>query len=94
MEDLSHATQSGLFFGGGSPLNWGKDLPALTATCGGLDAATITTLSFKAAATLHAPYWNATDDLTKLGWLRGAGWAKGDGEPAWRGYQVKPPPPT
>ena len=33
MEDLGEATQSGHLFGPGSPLNWGKDLDALTEKC-------------------------------------------------------------
>jgi hypothetical protein len=41
LEDLSACVQLGLFFGGGSPLNWGKDLPALTAAFPALSVAKV-----------------------------------------------------
>jgi hypothetical protein len=48
-----------------------------------------TALAFSAAAALHAPYWADTSTLAARPWLRGAGWLVGDGEAAWRGYQVR-----
>jgi len=49
-----------------------------------------TALGFSAAAKLHAPSWGTTLELVGVqgSWLRGAGWLKGQGEDAWRGYQV------
>lgn len=41
LEDLNECVQLGLFFGAGSPLNWGKDLKALTAPLPDLSVAKV-----------------------------------------------------
>ena len=44
LEDLSSCVQLGLFFGPGSPLNWGKDLKALIAPLPDLSVAKVSAL--------------------------------------------------
>jgi hypothetical protein len=73
MQDLSSAVQSGYFFGPFSPHNWDKDLSALTRGWdveAGLNAASVTSLAFAAAASTHAPMWNNHADLDHLPWLK------------------------
>lgn len=73
MQDLTSAVQSGYFFGPFSPLNWGKDLPTLMRGWDvdiGLNAASVTTLAFAAAAAAHAPFWNKYEELKHLPWLK------------------------
>ena len=80
MEDLSiDGIDSGLYFGPGSPLNWGKDLAALTSQFPNEDPAVIAEESFKCAARLHAPFWG-TSDFSDASWLRGWEWTRGRGE--------------
>jgi hypothetical protein len=64
MEDLSATTvQSGWFFGSGSPLNWGKDLPAVLAEKNyGADvpapsAEQVAAEAFRQIAVLHGTFW-------------------------------------
>jgi hypothetical protein len=73
MQDLSSAVQSGYFFGPFSPHNWGKDLPSLMRGWdveAGLNAASVTTLAFTAAASAHASFWQKHDELAHLPWLK------------------------
>ncbi|KAK3261591.1 hypothetical protein CYMTET_29506 [Cymbomonas tetramitiformis] len=91
MEDLSTAVQSGHLFGAGSPLNWGKDLTALTSGKGfnveKLTVARITQLAFSAAATLHASCWQHAG-LNDVHWLRASSWNRGEGRDSWVASQA------
>ncbi|KAI9030212.1 kinase-like domain-containing protein [Hyaloraphidium curvatum] len=95
LEDISErSTQSGYFFGPGSPHNWGKDLAALTAPKNGGPAATVLDVArdaFKTAARVHGTYWMDKDALLAEGreWLRGARLYRpgGGGEDAWTAAQ-------
>ena len=84
LEDLSyHGIQSGLFYGPGTPLNWGKDLPTLLQKV----PTTVTTKevaldTFIQAARLHRCYWKDTS-LLQYDWLRGSDWINGAGQAAW-----------
>ena len=79
-EDLGDAIQLGYFFGGGSPLNWGKDLAALTAAAApDFDAQAATRAAFSAFARLHAGNWNDRG-LVQHAYLRGADWFQQQGE--------------
>lgn len=84
MEDLSgRGIQSGYFFGPGSPLNWDKDLDALTARVP--FKPTAEEVSFKCfiqAARVHAAYWQ-DESLLSIPWLRNAEQLRGDNKQAW-----------
>jgi len=82
MEDLSDCVQSGYFFGGGSPLNWGKDLAALTSKFAGITAEDVTRVCFVEAARLHGKYWGQ-ESLSELSFLRSSDWRKGDNKASW-----------
>lgn len=83
MEDLGYnGIQSGYFFGAGSPLNWGKDLPALLSkvpTTARLSAREIALDTFIQAAKLHRTFWGDRDLLTH-NWLRCSKWMIGESE--------------
>ena len=82
LEDLSSScVQSGYFFGPGSPLNWGKDLPAQLATNrpAGVNAMQqIARETSRKAASMHATYW-MDRSLLEHKWLRSE-WLTGRGE--------------
>jgi hypothetical protein len=86
MEDLGDTIQTGYFFGPGSPLNWGKDLSALTATAPEATMSNIVREISIMAAKMHAKYWKKTE-LKEMTWLRGASWLSGKDEQAWAGSQ-------
>jgi aminoglycoside phosphotransferase (APT) family kinase protein len=88
MEDLSTAVQSGYFFGPGSPLNWGKDLPALTQQWPGISCEDITLSAFEEAAALHAKFWQDPSLLARP-WLRAADWRQGQGKASWDASQAR-----
>jgi hypothetical protein len=83
MEDVGAGLQTGLFFGPGSPLNWGKDLDKITKSIPnpptGEDVARE---AFMMAARLHAKFWKSPE-LKEQTWLRGSVWE----EKAWRAAQ-------
>jgi len=83
MEDVGVGIQTGLFYGPGSPLNWGKDLNKITNSIPnpptGEDVARET---FLMAARLHAKFWQSSE-LKDEAWLRGGVWE----ESAWRAAQ-------
>jgi len=85
MEDVGVGIQTGLFYGPGSPLNWGKDLDKITHSISnppsGEDVARET---FLMAANLHAKFWQS-HELKGQEWLRGSVWE----ESAWRGAQTQ-----
>jgi len=76
MEDLSEAVQSGYYFGAHSPLNWGKDLSALTATTPST-IEDVLRLSFRFAARFHARFWCASE-MRDRQWVRGSDWWRGE----------------
>lgn len=79
MEDLSlRGIQSGYFFGPGSPLNWGKDLPVLLSHVpfhGNLSAREVALDAFVQVAKLHRTFWGDVGLLARE-WLRGTSWEK------------------
>ncbi|GMH38607.1 hypothetical protein BSKO_06491 [Bryopsis sp. KO-2023] len=89
MEDLSFTTQSGYFFGPGSPLNAGKDLDKIVAEAGGPTAEEIARLAFISGARLHAKHWNQTQDLVSIPWLMRADWFRGEGREGFEAYQSR-----
>ena len=88
MQDLSACVQSGYFFGGGNPNNWGKDLTALQKDFS-VSVAEATTLAFSAAAKFHAAYWNsaALRGQPSLNWLRQSEWLDGKAQASWHASQ-------
>ena len=86
MEDLSNAIQTGYFFGPGSPLNWGKDLTALTARASEVNMTDIVREISVMAAKMHATYWMRSE-LLDLNWLRGSGWLTGQDRVSWEASQ-------
>lgn len=82
LEDLSDCIQSGYFFGNHSPLNWGKDLEALTSPAPGVTMEDIISIVFSEAANIHAKYWN-DKELGNLSFLRCSDWQKGTNEVGW-----------
>merc|ERR1719203_679878 len=92
MEDLGTAAQAGHFFGPSSPMNWGKDLVALTVGKG-FDVALlgvphVTHMAVNLAARLHARFWQNME-LASLSWLRGSGWISGQDRDAWLASQAE-----
>lgn len=85
MEDLSQkACQSGLFFGPGSPLNWGKD-DAISAAKNRFPGVTLENIVEQAvvmAARQHGASWLDRDLLKHKDWLRGVDFLNGDGQQA------------
>lgn len=86
MERLANVTQSGYFFGPGSPLNQGKDLPKICAEAGNPHCKDVAAATFRAAAEVHARYWH-DESLLGRSWLRGSSWVQGQGEEAWKQSQ-------
>jgi hypothetical protein len=87
LENLSDCIQSGYFFGPISPLNWGKDLKALTASASeGLTETDIAKKAFLMAANLHAKYWNDPSLMSKV-WLRSTQWYIGEDKQSWTASQ-------
>ena len=82
MEDLKDATQSGYFFGPGSPLNHGKNLEEICERAGNPHCKEVAAATFRAAAELHARYWE-DESLLKLPWLRGSSWVQCTDEESW-----------
>ena len=85
-QDLSDWVQSGYFFGPGSPLNWGKDLQALTAGCAS-GVVEISRRAFLIAADFHSLNWGKKS-LLDLPWLQGRDWLRGEGRQKWEAVQV------
>ncbi|XP_065177867.1 uncharacterized protein LOC135808577 [Sycon ciliatum] len=86
MEELSNVTQSGYFFGPGSPLNRDKDLSALVENAGSPPLKDVIKATFASAARLHAKYW-MDESLLEHSWLRGAAWLQDSGKEQWKGSQ-------
>ena len=86
MEDLKDVTQTGYFFGPGSPLNHEKDLKEICERAGNPHCKEVAAATFRAAAELHARYWE-DESLLKLPWLRGSSWVTGLSEESWRESQ-------
>lgn len=88
MEDLHECTQTGHFFGPGTPLNWGKDLKESMSrvNVGGEDdeisEIAISAKAFSIAANIHAKFWK-DDSLVSTPFLRGCEWYANDGESSW-----------
>ena len=90
MEDLSSfSVQSGYFFGTGTPLNWGLDLPSLTARAPNgahLSAVDIAKSTFVEIAKIHRMYWKDTNLLNHV-FLRNQDRMHGEGRDGWEGAQ-------
>jgi hypothetical protein len=86
MEDLSNGVQSGYFFGPGNPMNWGKNLSALTSGEPDLTSHMIAKRAFLLAARIHAFHWKQPEILD-IAWLRGSSWARGEGKESWERAQ-------
>lgn len=88
MEDLSTSgVQSGYFFGPGSPLNWDKDLEALTKLSPvPVTAKDITLNAFEQIAKMHRTFWK-DESLLSFSWLRCQDWLIDQGEDAWQASQ-------
>lgn len=93
MEDLSATgwVQSGYFYGGHSPLNWGKNLEECTRNItesAGEQASqeSITILAFQAAARLHSHFWRDQAILSHS-WMRGSRWIQGEDYEGWQSAQ-------
>ena len=83
MEDFSEGgVVSGLYFGPGSPLNWGKDLATLVSKAPNEDPIVIAKETFLCAARLHAHFWNKSE-FSNAFWLRGRQWVHGRGRDEW-----------
>jgi hypothetical protein len=91
LEDLSlTAVQSGYFFGPGSPLNWGKDLPALLSTVQPpITFREVAVDTFIQMARMHRKYWRKTSLLHEHSWLRGRGYYHGEDEDHWQREQTR-----
>lgn len=81
MEDLKerHGVQAGYFFGANSLLNWGKNLPELTAHFPKVTDQGVTIRAFELGAKLHGRFWQDTTLLEKP-YLRAGFWFQGQGE--------------
>lgn len=88
MEDLSGAAlQSGYYFGGGSPLNWGKDLDQLTSKFATRPTPQeVSSDAFTLVAKIHRKYW-MKDTFLQNPWLRALSWMRGEGEETWQASQ-------
>lgn len=88
MEDLrNRAVQSGLLFGPGSPLNWGRDLDAASARLPApLSAVEVAKQTFIEVAKMHRLFW-MDKSLLEYDWLRGAAWLHGNGKDEWTAAQ-------
>jgi len=85
MEDVGAGVQTGLFYGPGSPLNWGKDLNKITNSIPNPPSAEdVANATFLMAARLHAKFWKSSE-LKEQPWLRGSVWE----ESAWRAAQTQ-----
>lgn len=98
LEDLGHLVQTGYFFGGGSPLNWGRDLEKDVSSKGlslrPSDSSVninVTELVAEAACLLaakyHGQHWLRKDLLENNVWLKGSDWHVQKGEETWQGGQ-------
>jgi len=90
MEDLSQrAVDSAVFFGPGNPNNWKRDLRAEVARGGDAPPETVTEVTFKAIAKIHARFWRRSDLLLSddKTWLRGQQWLQGEGRDTWEASQ-------
>jgi hypothetical protein len=92
MEDLSVKgyVQSGYFWGGHSPLNWGKDTTSLTANVGIDVAAAPKRLAMEAArfaGGIHGVNW-CDKSLLECDFLKNALFYKGQGQQSWVGTQA------
>lgn len=87
MEDLRQrkGTQSGLYFGPGSPHNWGKTLPVASEL--EPSAEEVAAAAFGVEARMHAAFWGKPE-IRSIGWLRGSDWIRGEGEASWRASQM------
>jgi hypothetical protein len=86
MEDLSDYVDSGVLFGPGNPMNWKRDLVALSKRAGDPvpSAAQVMSVTFKSFAQLHSKFWRNKSLIDgHHGWLRGADWVVGRGESEW-----------
>lgn len=87
LEDLSKYVQSGYLSGGGSPLNWGRDLPAEVASKGLAIVDGITEVVAEAACVLaakyHGQHWLRKDLLAQSDWMKGSDWFNGSGKESW-----------
>lgn len=98
LEDLGSFVQSGYFFGGGSPLNWGKDLGKEVSDKGlsllannSADPSEIIELVAEAACRLaakyHGQHWMRQDLLDNNTWLKSSDWHVGNGRESWEAGQ-------
>lgn len=86
MEELCYVTQSGYFFGPGSPLNHRKNLQEICDRAGNPTPKEVAAATIQAAAKLHAQFW-LDESLLEFPWLRGSSWACGQSEEVWRTFQ-------
>jgi hypothetical protein len=95
LEDLGSFVQTGYFFGGGSPLNWGRDLEKEVTdkglSLGSANPGQITELVAEAACLLaakyHGEHWMRKDLLEGHEWLKASDWYVNKGEATWQGGQ-------
>jgi len=88
LEALEDAVPSGVFFGAAQPNNWAIKDKLETLCAGNPPPEVITVDAFKLYACMHATFWEDGTLLSKP-WLRGAGWAAGEGEARWMGAQAQ-----
>ena len=99
LEDLGHMVQTGYFFGGGSPLNWGKDLESIVSSKGlslkptNSSSQTNVPLIVAEAACLlaakyHGEHWLQSDLLDGNIWLKASDWFVGKGKESWQAQQA------
>jgi hypothetical protein len=92
LEDISgEGCITSFFFGSGSPVNWNKDLNALTSIVEVKPSLEeILSSTFIQAARLHRQYWmdssllNGSSDFS---WLRSSGWISGRNRESWETSQ-------
>jgi len=98
LEDLGEYVQTGYFFGGGSPLNWGRDLEKDVSSKGlsiisssGEASCNTTELVAEAACLLaakyHGEHWMRKNLLEGHVWMKASDWYVNQGEASWQGGQ-------
>jgi hypothetical protein len=99
LQDLGNMVQTGYFFGGGSPLNWGRDLESIVNSKGlslkpSNDTSTtnvpelVAEASVLLAAKYHGKHWMRKDLLDSKFWLKGSDWYVNKGEQSWQAGQA------
>lgn len=87
LEDVD-GVDSGLCFGGGSPLNWGREAAVAAAAAVATPEAAARS-AFALAARWHAAFWRDSAAVAGAPWLRGAAWLRGGGRDEWEAAQAQ-----